>query len=171
MHFVEFAHPACLTRAEGLLLPVMSSPETSPSTVYGQAWAIRLGFALVAALTLILGLAFFDNTRRKELETVSETTAVGDLHFFQPPADLARLPAVGATLNGQQLYVTEMKRIEVRDTHTRRAGHDAERGLAIYELSPAATDAERGRVGPHRRAYLLKTGVNQYVAAQPASGK
>lgn len=148
-----------------------SSPDASESTMYAQPWAIRLGFAVIAALTLILGLGFFDNGHRKELETVAETTSVGDTRFFQAPADVSRLPAVGAVLDGQPLYVAEMKPVEVRDTHTRRAGTDAERGLAIYELSPAATDEERRRVGTKHRAFLLKTAIGQYVAARPAEGK
>ena len=147
------------------------SPEIPPPAVYAQAWLVRFGFALVAAFTVILGLAFFDQSHRQELETVSETTAVGDTHFFPAPADLSRLPTVGAMLDGQPLYVAEMKPFEVRDTHTRRVGRDAERGMAIYELSPAATDVERERVGRNRRAYLLKVAVNQYVAAAPAGGK
>ena len=147
-----------------------SSPEVPPPAVYAQSWLVRFGFALVAAFTLILGLAFLDHSHRQQLETVSETTAVGDTHYFQLPSAAAP-PAIGAMLGGQPLYVAETQPFEVRDTHTRRVGGDAERGLAIYELSPAATDAERGRIGRSRRAYLLKTDVNQYVTALPADGQ
>lgn len=148
-----------------------SAPEDSTSTIYAQPWAVRLGFALIAALTLILGLAFFDNSRRKELETSSETTALGDTHFFQSPADASRLPAVGAILAGQPLYVADLKPIEVRDTRTHRVGTDAERGLSIYELSPTASDAERARISGWQRYFLLKTAPGQYVIARPAEGK
>lgn len=148
-----------------------SAPEDSTSTIYAQPWAVRLGFALLAALTVILGLAFFDNSHRKELETTSETTALGDTRFFQSPADASRLPAVGATLEGQPLYVADMKSIEVRDTRTHRVGSDPERGLAIYELSATASDAERARLGGNSRTFLLKTAPGQYVIARPAAGK
>ena len=147
-----------------------SSPETPPPAVYAPAWAVRFGFALVAAFTLILGMVFFDNSHRRQLETVSETTAVGDTRYFRPPS-AAGFPAVGAMFEGRPLSVVEGKPFEVRDTHTRRVGDDPGHGVAIYELSPAATDAERGRVGRNRRAYLLKTDVNQYVAAAPAIEK
>lgn len=142
------------------------SPEIPPPAIYAQAWAIRLGGVLLAAFTVILALAFYDSAHRTELETVSETTAVGDTHFFQPPADATRLPAVGAMLNGQPLYVADLKPVEIRDTRTKRIGTDAERGWSIYELAPTANDAERERVGGKRRAYLLKVGFEQWVIAR-----
>lgn len=148
-----------------------SSSDTPAPTVYAQPWAVRLGFALIAAFTLILGLAFFDSGHRRELETVSETTAVGDTRFLETPADPSRVPVVGAQLDGQPLYVFEMKPVEIRDTHTRRVGSDAERGLAIYELAETATDAERERVGTKRRSYLLKAAVGRYLIARPADQK
>lgn len=167
----EFSSVVALSEDGPLPTPSLmpeSSPENPPPTVYAHPWAVRLGFALMAAFTLILGLAYFDNARRKELETVSETTAVGDAHLFEAPTDPARLPAVGAVLNGEPLYVANVTAVEVRDTHTRRAGSDATRGLAIYGLSSAATDAERARVGTKRGAFLLKVGVNRFVIAGPA---
>jgi hypothetical protein len=147
-----------------------SSPEIPPPVIYAQPWAVRLGFALLTAFTLLVGFAFFDNAHRKELETVSETTAVSDIHYFQAPADATRLPAVGAMLNGQPLYVASLTPIEVRDTRTHRAGDDAGRGLAIYELAATASDAERARAGAKGSAFLLKVGVDQFVIARPAAG-
>lgn len=148
----------------------MNPPPSSPPSVYAQPWAVKLGFALIVAFTLILGLVFFDNAHRKELETVSETTAVGDSHFFQAPTDATRLPAVGAVLDGLPLYVTDVNPIELRDTHTHRMGHDASRSLAIYKLSPTATEAERARLGGKSNAFLLKLGAGQFVVAAPAAG-
>lgn len=148
----------------------MNQPPPSPPAVYAQPWAVKLGFASIVAFTLILGFAFFDNAHRKELETVSETTAVGDAHFFQRPTDASRVPAVGATLNGQPLYVAVLAPIEVRDTHTHRIGTDTARGLGIYELSAAATGLERERVGNKQRTFILKVGVDQWVIARPAAG-
>ncbi|MGB8169094.1 MAG: hypothetical protein WCF18_16475 [Chthoniobacteraceae bacterium] len=148
-----------------------SSPNVSAPAIYAQPWAVRLGFALITAFTVIVGLAFFDSAHRTELETTSETTALGDTHFFQSPADASRLPAVGAMLNSQPLYVADMKPIEVRDTRTRRIGSDPERGLAIYELSATASDAERARLAGNGRAFLLKTAPSQYVIARSAAGK
>ena len=150
---------------------MMNEPLPPSPSVYAQPWAVRLGSALLAAFVIILGFAFFDNAHRQQLETVSETTAVGDTHFFQPPADPSRVPAVGATLDGQQLYVTELQSIEVRDTHTRRVGRDAERGLAIYELSDAATDVERKRMTGSGRTFLLKTELSRYLVIRPEHGK
>ena len=166
------ASGACLLPDHCLLLTRMpnSIPEASPS-IQAQPWAVRLGSALLAAFVVILGFAFYDNAHRQQLETISEATAVGDTHFFQPPADPSRVPAVGATLNGQPLYVTELQSIEVRDTHTRRAGRDSERGLAIYELSDAATDVERKRMTGSGRKFLLKTELNRYLAVRPEHGK
>ena len=143
------------------------TPNPSPA-VSAQPWAVKLGLAWLVAFTLMLGFVFFDHAHRKDLETVSETTAVGDAHFFQAPADATRMPAVGANLNGQPLYVADLTPVEARDTHTHRVGTDADRGLGIYELSAAATNAERERVGTKRRAFLLKVAEDQWVIARPA---
>jgi hypothetical protein len=145
----------------------MSEPSSDlPSPpVYAQSWLVRFGFALVAALTLIVGLAFFDNSRRRELETVAETTAVGDTQFFQIPTE-----AIEVSFEGRPIAVKRFEPFELRDTHTRRAGRAADAGVMVYELAPTATDEERERVGRGRRVYLLKTGINRYLAAESADG-
>jgi hypothetical protein len=146
------------------------SPEKTPPTVYAEPWAVRFGFLLVIGLTLIVGLSFFDNARRPQLETASETTSVGDTHFFVLP-EPEKLPVVGAMLDGKPLYVAAKKPFDLKDTHTKRVGQDAERGLTIYTLAETALPAEREKVGRKDGVRLLKTAVNQYVIADPAGGK
>lgn len=144
-----------------------SSPENVPPAVYAQPWGVRFGFLLVIGLTLIVGLSFFDNARRPQLETVSETTAVGDTHYFVPP-EVDKLPVVGATLEGKPLQVTARKQLDLRDTHMRRIGTDAQTGLTVYTLADTAIEAERDKVGKTREVLLLKTAPNQYVIASAA---
>ena len=147
-----------------------SSPESVPPAVYAQPWGVRFGFLLVIGLTLIVGLSFFDNARRPQLETVSETTAVGDTHFFAlPEAD--KLPVVAATLEGKPLYVSTRKPIDLKDTHMKRVGTDAQNGLTVYTLADTAIDAERDKVGKKPDVLLLKTSANQYVIASGAPAK
>jgi hypothetical protein len=138
--------------------------DTPPTAIYAQPWAVRLGAVVLAAFTLILGMAFFDSAHRGELETVAETTAVGDSAYLALPTEV-RLPAVGANLNGKALYVAGVQTIVVRDTHTRRVGRDAERKLSIYELAASATELERQQVGAGP-AFLLKAGENEYLLAK-----
>src|SRR5260221_397439 len=133
----------------------MNESPPSPPAIHAQPWAVRIGSALLAAFVLIIALTYFDNAHRRQLETVLETTAVGDTHYFQPP-DPAKLPGVAATLDGRPLYIIDAKPFDARDTHTRHVGHDPASGVEIYELSAAATDAERERLGRNRRAFLLK---------------
>src|SRR5687767_10789604 len=91
--------------------------ESNPTpAVYAQPWAVRIGFAVLVMFTLILGLAFFDQAHRRELETISETTAVGDTRY---------LPA-------EQVAALRLKPFEIRDSHVTKAGADAERGLTVY---------------------------------------
>lgn len=124
-------------------------PEPTPtSAIYAQPWAVRIGFTVLVAFTLILGLAFFDQAHRRELETVSETTAVGDTRY----------------LSEEKVAALQLKPFEVRDSHVTKTGEDTARGVAIYTLSKAATAAEHKHVG-RESASLLKTGVNQYVVA------
>jgi hypothetical protein len=146
----------------------MSEPESAAasSSVYTQPWAIRFGTAVIVAFTLIVGLAFLDSGKRKELEASTETTAVGDTAFFKLP-DPARAPEPAAVLDGRPLIFAGSKPLDLRDTHTRRVGRDAERGLSIYELADSALPAEKTRVG-NGRVLLLKVAVNQYVTAAPA---
>ena len=92
-----------------------AAPTPNPPPLFAQPWALRLGFALLAGLTIVVGLAFSDSARRGQLEIISETTAVGDTAYFKPSA--AKLPSIGATLRGQPLYVVSAETIEVRDTH------------------------------------------------------
>ena len=143
------------------------SPEATPPAAYAQPWAIRFGFAILVGFTLIVGLAFMDRGKRPELEASAETTGVGDTALFAQP-DPARAPGPVAMLEGEALELVAGKPLEIRDTRTRRVGRDAERGLAIYELTDAASPAEKVRVGSGR-TLLLKTGVNQYAAVRPAA--
>jgi len=143
------------------------SPEIPPSSVYAQPWAIRFGFAVLVGFTLLVGLAFMDSGKRAELESTAETTAVGDMAFLALP-DPAKAAAPVATFDGAPLSLVDAKPVEIRDTHTRRVGRDAERGVSIYELAETATAAEKARLGSGR-TLLLKTAVNQFVTARPAA--
>jgi hypothetical protein len=146
----------------------MNESAKSAQPIFSPQWAIRFGAALVVALTLVVGFASFDGTRRKQLESTSETTAAGDVKYFKPPADAKALPVVAAAWNGQRLMVSAVAEIDVRDTHVRRVGVDAASGLTIYELSEAATEEERSRVTASGAAFLLKLAPNEYVGAQVA---
>lgn len=139
---------------------------TDSAPLFAPRGALRVGLVLVAGLVLIVALAIADKARRPRLESVTETTAVGDTAVFRIPA---KLPVVGATLEGQPLHVVSAETIEVRDTHTVRVAHDPAAGLTIYRLSPAATDEERDRAEKGRKAYLLKVEPNEYVKAQVAA--
>jgi hypothetical protein len=143
------------------------SAKLSPP-IFAPKWAIFFGAALLAALTGVVILASLDKGQRARLETTSETTAVGDVRYFQPPADLKTLPVVGAVLNGQPLLVASVETIGVRDTHLRRVGFDPARGLSIYELSAAANDEDRQRLAAAGGGYLLKLAPNDYVSARAA---
>lgn len=144
----------------------MSESETPPATIYAQPWAVRLGGVLLAAFALILIAVFHDNAHRAELETVSETTAVGDKRFLELPDTLV-LPAVVAMLDGKPLYLAAAKRLDLRDTHTQRVGRDTQGGLWVYKLSAAALEPERRKTGGDAQALLLKTGVNEFVVVRP----
>lgn len=141
------------------------APEIPP--LFAQPWALRFAFALLAGLTLVVGLAFSDRTRHGQLETTTETTAVGDTAYFKI-ADASKLPVVGAKLGEQPLYVASAETINVRDTHTLRVARGKAGEVSIYQLSSAATPEERDRVEKGRKGYLLKTEPNEYVKAQIA---
>ncbi len=126
-----------------------------------------LGGALLAGLAVVTALAAFDRTQRARLETTSETTAVGDVRYFRPPADPKLLPVTGATFNGQPLVVASIEEIGVRDTHLRRVAVDPASGLTIYALSEAASAGEYEQMGKGG-GYLLKLAPNEYVIARPS---
>jgi hypothetical protein len=143
----------------------MNESAKSSQPIFSPQWAVRFGAALVVALTLVVGLASFDGTRRKQLESTSETTAVGDVNYFKPPA---KLPAVVASFKATDVVVSSAEEIGVRDTHVRRVAVDVASGPAIYELSAAASDEERARVAASGAAFLLKLAPNEFVGAKTA---
>ena len=99
----------------------MNESSKSPQTIFSPQWAVRFGAALVVALTLVVGFASFDGMRRKQLESTSETTGVGDVKYFKPPADAKALPVAAASWNGQRLLVSAVAEIDVRGTRIDRA--------------------------------------------------
>jgi hypothetical protein len=146
------------------------STELPTTAIYAQPWAVRIGAVLLCAFAAIVALAFFDNAQRAMLETVAETTAVGDTAYFHLP-EAAKLPMVVAKLEGRPLSLADVNPIDLRETHTRRVGEDASAGVKIYALSAAATASERQRAGGGTSVSLLKAGVNQFFVVQPSPAK
>ncbi len=146
----------------------MNDSAAQPPPLFAPKWALVFGVALLAAFAVVVILAGLDRRGRERLESTAETTAVGDVRFFIRPLDPQAYPVAGATWEGQALVVASGEELDVRDTHLRRAGFDSSNGLTIYELSAAASDAERERVAKSGGRHLLKLAPNDYVSARAA---
>ena len=147
--------------------PAPAAEEVPP--ILWPVWATRLGLALLIGLALIAGLTWFDDSRRTKLETMSETTSVGDTVYFQIPEESHELPLTVAVLHGQPLVVARLDRLPLRDTHVVRVAHLAATGRAIYQLSVKAFPDERKLLEDEPKSYLLKVAPESYVRAHLAN--
>lgn len=127
----------------------------------GHPAAVRLGFALLVALFLVLVLAWRDNGQRAALETTAELTAVGDTHYFPMPATplLPPYAPVGA-FHGQSLFPDDFRRHEFRADDMTRAGQEEKEGYIIYNAPVRRQDANEPKI---RSTYYLKISPKEYL--------
>lgn len=115
---------------------------------------MRLCAALLIGFAAVVAFAVFDQSRRATLEQVVETTAVGDLAFFQPPAKFDS-GAVLVKFRGAPLHQTGTARYPLNDGRMIREGMDDAKAVWVYR------SLERGgRTGDY---LFLKVAPGQYL--------
>jgi hypothetical protein len=142
----------------------LSSTESAPAFPGGRQVVI-LGIGLLAGLLMALGLILWDNSRRTELETIVESTAVGDTRYFVVPDPAPPEPYPPAVhLQGKPLVPSGYKRHEKREAELQPVGKDEATGLAIYQAPVKAKDKDKGEPP----TYFLKTGRGEFIKVKPA---
>ena len=141
-----------------------SSPTDSGQPFPGQRAAVILGAALLAALGLTLALVLHDNAHRQELEVVTESSAVGDTHYYKIPDPVPEepYPAI-AHLDGQALYPVGYKRHDRNEAEMEPLGIDDATGLTIYQTQPKAKEAG------DPQSYFIKIGPGAFLKVRPAA--
>jgi hypothetical protein len=124
----------------------------------GQRAAVRLGAALLIGLGLVLALVLRDNARRSTLESIVESSAVGDTRYLPIPDPLPAepFPAV-AHFGGKPLVPAGYKRHEKREADMQAVGTDMATGLTIYRAPVKAKEAS------DPPTYFLKVGPGEFV--------
>jgi len=111
-----------------------------------------------------------DRSRRSDLETVSQVTAVEDKTYYAIPPDSVERPAPGVRLGGRSLSPVSPDIVGLHDSEARRVATDPATGLTVY-----TTDDPKVLSGKERaNTYLLKVETGKYVKVRPldeANGK
>jgi hypothetical protein len=139
--------------------------EISPE-IPGHRMAARLGAALLLALGISLVLVLRDNAHRSIIETISESSAVGDTHYAQIPDPLPPEPFPPvAHLEGKELIPSGYKRHEKREAEMQPVAKDPATGLTIYQAPVKAKDTAEPPT------YFLKVGPGEFIKARVADKK
>ncbi len=136
----------------------MSEPTKSLSPdgeLFAPRAAVKLGMALLALFAAVVLLAAAQKERRSTLESFSETTAVGDLSFFNPDAHAA--PEAALRFKGHPIAIPALKHLTFHDSRMRSVGTDEGGAYRIYVNAD-----EKENSGRH----YVKTGAEQYVEVQ-----
>lgn len=122
----------------------------------GLRAAAVLALCLLGAFLLNLLLVSRDRARREQLETVVESSGVGD-HVFLP---LPEEPPAGSPIaryEGKVLRAFDGETIKVRDSDMMRVGPDDSQSYTVYR--PAADTKEKDVQG----FLFLKLGDGEYL--------
>ena len=144
-----------------------TTSQSSAEITWGQA-ALWLAAPLLVLLAVIVVRLAVESRHRPDLEQTVELTAVGDLHYYQPPVPDPATPQAATTYQGQPLIPISYRRLDLRDSSLTRLGTDDAGKLRIYtthdSLPPRNGEPERR----NEPVYLIKTGPEEYLKTQPA---
>ncbi len=131
-----------------------------------RPYAVRLMLGLLAAFAVVVVHSHLTHARRVQLESYSETTAVGDKALY--PRDENAPPL---RFQGRLLVPTILRPYDPRESRMHPAGKDESGQFHIYlytgsePIDPHPGDAER----PGEPVYFIKIGVNEFLKVQPAA--
>lgn len=126
---------------------------------------MQLGGSFLVALLLVLAMVWRDNARRAELETVVESTSVGDTHYLVvPDGAFPEPPPKVATLNGVPLFPVGDKRHDKNDLEMTKVARDEATGLTIYQAPSKTKDGAEKEAAA---TYFLKFAPGEYIKVRP----
>lgn len=138
----------------------------TPLEIPGLRVATRLGLGLLIGLGMVLVLVLRDNAHRLSMETISESSAAGDTHYFSIPSPVPAEPLPAAAhLDGQALLPSGYRRHEKRETEMQPVAKDEATGLTIYQAPVKPKEAA------DPPTYYLKVGPGEFIKVRPAEKK
>ncbi len=141
------------------------SAETEP-VMPGRRAAFCVGAVLLAGLVTALAVAVRDNQRRGDLETIAETTAVGDSHYFpMPPLPTTPAFPVVAYFHGKPLCPADYRRHEAELDDMTRVGVEDKTGCVVYQAPAVAKDDDERRIGS---ILYLKVSATEFLKLREA---
>ena len=134
----------------------MADSEQMQSKVFPDAWALRIGAALLLGYLAVCVFGVREKLHRASLEHLSEPTAVGDTAFFPLPRPWDVEKPL-ATFGGKPLYFADWT--STPDSAMRKAGRADAAAFTVYKFAPAA---------PEKNASLfLKVNSGVYAMVRP----
>ncbi len=128
-----------------------------PAAIAGGRTLAWLGGCLLVGLLLQTILARVDRGRVTQLETFSETSAVGDRVYYPLPVPLPNPPAMVARVGGRELVPVSYEKFQYRDATMRASARDSATKLTIYKSREPLPDAGDDEW------FFVKTAANEYL--------
>ena len=139
----------------------MSEPTAAAKSLPLRAAALP-ALAVLLALAGLIPLMAMDHAEREKLETVSETTAVGDQAYLK---HRTRGPMPEVFLHGKPLLPPSPRHLELRDSKMTFAGVEDGGTLRLYTTNEPVP-WEKGEIEIKGEVYYMKIEPNLYLRVQ-----
>lgn len=134
-------------------------------TIFEQPWATRIGAALIVGYLIVAMSLLYDRAHRVSLESIQQSTSVGDHAFFAiPTAADGSAPAL-VSFKGQPLHIVSLRRIPLRDTKMIRQGTDDSGRYVVYDIAEPVDTSDSDASG--RGFHFLKVADGEYLKVSP----
>jgi len=131
----------------------MSDPE-APTFLAPRA-AVWFGAALLAGLLGVVAFSLADHPKAVTIETFAQTTAVGDVTYYEVPTPQLAVPEPVLNWQGRAWAPVNFEKVKIDDPEMQRVGKDEQTGLTIYQ--------------PQKRVpqgYFIKIDIGEYLRIQ-----
>lgn len=89
--------------------------------------------ALLAGLLGVVAFSLADHPKASAIEAFSQTTAVGDTAYYEPPVPPLAVPEPVLNWQGRAWAPVNYEKVKIDDPDMQRVGKDEQTGLTIYE--------------------------------------
>jgi len=112
----------------------MSDDALAESPVFlGARAAGWFAVLVLIAFGGVIAFSVLDHPKAAALERFSQSTAVGDVHFYTPPVPPLAVPEPVLTWEGRAWAPASWEKVKIDDPEMRRAGTDETTGFSLYE--------------------------------------